>query len=209
MNNMKRVKESLNPSMITRPDVNTIPLDELINGIDRQLEKIVGSELGKDMDSVGWEKASERLQSQFIRFVLENTIFALPLSSALEIGNRPNITPLPNLPGWILGISNIRGEIVSFVNLKAFLGIPASEILLEKHFVIVHHHDMKIGIIVDRVLGIISLDQIDADIQSSPYREGEIASYISGVAFSGEQLLNILAIDRLLSSPRLTDFTDD
>jgi chemotaxis signal transduction protein len=181
----------------------------LIGEIDRQLEKIAGPELIKDENSEVWQRASTRLQNQFIRFSMENTIFALPLSSALEIGHRPNITPLPNLPGWILGISNIRGEIISFVNLKSFLGIPSSGTQVEKRFVIIHNHEMKIGIIVDKLLGIISLDRIDSDIQSSPYREGEIANYISGVALSGEQLLNILAIDKLMSSPRLTDFKND
>ncbi len=65
---------------------------------------------------------------------------------------------------------------------------------------------MKVGIIVDRVMGILSLDQIDADLQKTPYREGEIANYILGVAVSGKSLTNILAIDKLLSSPRMTGF---
>ena len=209
MDNMNKSEKNLNSSTKNRPDINTPPLDELIGEIDRQLEKIAGPELGKDENPEAWQRASTRLQNQFIRFSMENTIFALPLSSALEIGHRPNITPLPNLPGWILGISNIRGEIISFVNLKSFLGIPSSGTQVEKRFVIIHNHEMKIGIIVDKLLGIISLDQIDSDIQSSPYREGEIANFISGVALSGEQLLNILAIDKLMSSPRLTDFKND
>jgi chemotaxis signal transduction protein len=209
MDNMNRSEINVYSSAKTRPDINTLPLDELIGRIDRQLEEIAGPELGTVVDSQVWERASTHLQNQFIRFAMENTIFALPLSSALEIGHRPNMTPLPNLPGWILGISNVRGEIISFINLKAFLGIPSPGTQVGNRFVIIHNHDMKVGIIVDKILGIISLDRIDSDIQSSPYREGEIANYISGVAFSGEQLLNILAIDRLLSSPRLTDFKDD
>lgn len=209
MDNMNRSETNLKPPAKTRPDKNTLPLDELIDGIDRQLEEITGSESGKDVDSGVWKKASTRLQNQFIQFAMENTVFALPLSSALEIGHRPNITPLPNLPGWILGISNVRGEIISFVNFKAFLGIPSSGIQVENRFVIIHNHDMKVGILVDKIMGIISLDRIESDIKSSPYREEEIANYISGVAFSGEQLLNILAVDRLLSSPRLTEFKGD
>jgi purine-binding chemotaxis protein CheW len=209
MNNMKRFEENINLPAKTRPDVNTLSLDELIGGIDKQLEKIAGPELGKDMNSQVWERATTHLQNQFIRFALENTVFALPLSSALEIGHRPNITRLPNLPDWVLGISNVRGEIISFVNLKAFLGIPSSGAQVENRFVIIHNHEMKVGIIVDQIMGIVSLDRIDTDIQSSPYREGEIANYISGVSFAGEQLLNILAIDKLLSSPRLTDFEDN
>jgi chemotaxis signal transduction protein len=65
---------------------------------------------------------------------------------------------------------------------------------------------MKVGIIVDRIMGILSLDQIDADLQKNPYREGEIANYILGVTVSGERLTNILDVDKLLSSPRMTGF---
>ena len=209
MNNMNRSKNIICSSGKSLPDTGALPLDKLIGSIDRQLEDMAAPELGTDVEARIWEGSSTRLQNQFIRFAMENTIFALPLSSALEIGHRPNITPLPNLPGWILGISNVRGEIISFVNLKEFFGIPSTGTQIGNRFVIIHNHNMKIGIIVDKILGIISLDRIDSDIQSSPYREGEIAHYISGVAFSGEQLLNILAIDKLLSSSRLTDFQDD
>jgi chemotaxis signal transduction protein len=68
---------------------------------------------------------------------------------------------------------------------------------------------MKVGIIVDRILGILALNQIDSDLQNSPYREGEIANYIFGVAVSGENLTNILDIDKLLSSPRMTVFKEN
>jgi chemotaxis signal transduction protein len=60
--------------------------------------------------------------------------------------------------------------------------------------------------IVDRIMGILFLDQIDVDLQNSPYREGEIANYILGVAVSGEELTNILDTDKLLTSPRMAGF---
>jgi chemotaxis signal transduction protein len=70
----------------------------------------------------------------------------------------------------------------------------------------VHNQNTKVGMIVDRIMGILFLDEIDADFQSSPYREGEIANYILGVAVSEEKLTNILDIDKLLSSPRMVGF---
>jgi len=132
------------------------------------------------------------LKDQYILLALEKTLFALPLSSALEIGRRPEITPLPNLPNWVLGISNIRGEIISFINLKAFLGISAIGAKVGRRFLIIHNQGMKVGIIVDRIMGIIALDQIDSDLQNSPHREGEIANYILGAAVSGENLTSML-----------------
>ncbi len=110
-------------------------------------------------------------------------MLALPLSSALEIiGHQPDITPLPNLPDWILGISNIRGEIISVIDLKAFFGLSRKQSETSKRVIIVHNQDMKAGIIVDKIMGIFSLDQKGINnVRISPYEKGEISSYISDV----------------------------
>lgn len=183
-----------------------LSLGELIAEIDVTTGVPIAGDSNKKEISNAPERTPASLQEQFIQFSLEKTLFALPLSSALEIGRRPDITPLPNLPGWVLGISNIRGEIVSFLSLKSFLGIPSSAIGGERRFLIIHNKAIKVGMVVDRIMGILSLDQIDRDLRKSPYHEGEIANYISGVAVSEKSMTNILAVDALLSSPRMTDF---
>ena len=186
-------------------DSTSPALSEVIAEIDRAAGRIAtpGPEENKeDAKLVG---GIESRSSQFIQFTLESTFFALPLSNALEIGHRPEIAPLPNLPKWILGISNVRGEIISFVNLKAFLKISSSGVRGERRFIIIYNHDMKVGIAVDQTPGILSMDKINYDIQSSPYRQGEFVKYIKGVALAGESIINILDTDRLLSGLRITD----
>lgn len=189
---------------VTGQDGSILSLDDLIAEIDLETGTLSIHDLSGDENSLNSFKEPVTLQEQFLMFVLEEAFFALPLSSALETGRGPDITPLPNLPSWVLGISNIRGEIISFISLKAFLGIPSTSTKMERGFLIIHNQEIKVGIVVDRVAGILSLDQIDNDIQKSPYRDGEIANYILGVAVSGKNLTNILAIDKLLSSPRMT-----
>jgi purine-binding chemotaxis protein CheW len=202
-------KEGIRSWDQTEPERSPLPLNRLIAEIDREIGGTVSPESPKEAGSRKPEGASDRLQHQFILFALESTLFALPLSSALEIGHRPDITPLPNLPPWVMGISNIRGEIISFVNLKAFLGIPFTAQKGDERFIIIHNQRLKTGMIVDGIRGIVVLDRIEHDIQKSPYRQGDIARYISGVAVSGENLMNILDIDRLLSSKRMNSFNAD
>lgn len=206
METINQNEEDDSRSIATSQDQTILSLDELVAEID--IETALPFDFAATNEDIApkYDEIQTSLQNQYILLALEKTRFALPLSSAQEIGRRPDITPLPNLPNWVLGISNIRGEIVSFVNLKAFLGISSSGTKLERRFLIIQKQDMKVGIIVDRIIGIISLSQIDADLQSSPYRDGEIAKYISGVAISGENLTNILDIDKLLSCPRMTAF---
>jgi purine-binding chemotaxis protein CheW len=202
-------EESFNPIAEAEKNQTTLSLDELIAEIDNEIGN--PSAIVRSEEEISTEPiiTPTSFQNQFILFALEKTLFALPLASATEIGRRPDITPLPNLPNWVLGISNVRGEIISFIDLKAFFGISTTRTKLERRFLIIHNQDMKVGIIVDRIMGILSLEQIDADLQNSPYREGEIANYILGVAVSGENLTNILDVHKLLSCARMTGFKEN
>ena len=209
METINKSEEVSIPPAIAGHDQALLSLKDLIAEIDS--ETAVPFDPGRTKEEISPESVGMQpsLQNQYILLALEKTLFALPLSGALEIGRRPDITPLPNLPNWVLGISNIRGEIISFINLKAFFGISSTGSKVGRRFLILHHQSMKVGIIVDRIMGILSLDPKGADLQNSPYREGEMANYILGVAVSGENLTNILDIDKLLSSPRMTGFKEN
>ena len=196
------------PSIAGR-DQTILSLNDLIAEIDSETAIPIDSGGKKEEPSFVPDGMQVSLQNQYIQLALEKTLFALPLSRALEVGRRPDITPLPNLPHWMLGISNVRGEIISFINLKAFFGISSTGTKVERRFLIIQNQDTKVGITVDRIMGILSLEQIDADLQNSPYREGEIANYILGVAVSGGSLTNILDVDKLLSSSRMTGFKEN
>jgi len=209
MDTLNKYENGISPVQKTSMDLTSPALNEVIAEIDREAGRITtpGPEENKEEGKLvgGIESRS----SQFIQFTLEGTFFAIPLSNALEIGHRPEIAPLPNLPKWILGISNVRGEIISFVNLKDFLRIPSSGVKGERRFIIIYNHDMKAGIAVDKTPGIFSMDRINYDIQSSPYRQGEFVKYIKGVTLAGESIINILDTDRLLSALRITDSEAD
>ena len=209
METINKPEERTNWSASADRVQNVLSLNKLIAKID--IETVDPFAPGKEKEELAIKLDGKYtpLQNQYILLRLEKDFFALPLSSALEVGRRPDITVLPNLPNWVLGISNVRGEIVSFINLKAFFGIPSTMTKTDRRFLIIQNHDMKVGIIVDRIMGILSLNQIDADLQKSPYREGEIANYILGVTVSGKRLTNILDIDKLLSSPRMTGFREN
>ena len=178
-------------------------LGELVAEIDRETAKATDGEPGQESAPKGLGEVRGR---QYIRFTLGDTLLGIPLSSGLEIGHLPDITPLPNLPDWVLGISNIRGEIVSIVDLKGFFGWPSRGPERGSRFIVMHNKDIKVGIMVDGIRGILSLDRINADIQDSPFLRGETSSYVLGFVVSEEQALYILDTDKLLSSPRMTSF---
>jgi purine-binding chemotaxis protein CheW len=193
------------PETSLEEDADTAPLEELISELDGKIGQTLDSNRkeGEEIVKPGDQQSDDH--GKYVRFLLDDIFMAIPLFSALEVGHRPDITPLPNLPDWVLGISNIRGEIVSVLDLKRFFGRSSPGASRGSHLIIIHNQDLKVGIIVDSIMGIISLDGQETDVQPNPYRSGEISSFLSGVVVSGEKLLNILDVDRLLAHPRMTD----
>jgi len=195
-----------------------LPLDELIATIDRETERAVDAEAPESVKIKPPPALNKPGTRQYIKFFLNNIVLCLPLANALEIGRQPAITPLPNLPCWIFGVSNIRGEIVSMVDLKGFFEMPSRPIQSGRRFIIAHHQNMKVGLLVDRIAGILSLDQLGADIQANPYQSEDmdttlhrsrLVSLITGVISSGDELINILDITGLLLSSRMNAFQED
>jgi len=190
-------------------------LDELITTIDRETERAVDVEVpeaAKIKQPPALNKPGTR---QYIKFFLNNIVLCLPLANALEIGRQPAITPLPNLPCWIFGVSNIRGEIVSMVDLKGYFEMPSRPIQSGHRFIIACHQNIKVGLLVDRIAGILSLDQLGATIQANPYQSEDtdasmqmsrLVSFITGIISSGDELINVLDIAGLLLSPRMNAF---
>ena len=203
---IKKKENRINSLQNPPVDLNPQTLDEVITEIDRAVLRFAASESDEKTSESIPAETDKSQKTQFILFTLENTFFAIPLTSALEIGHRPEIVPLPNLPDWVLGISNVRGEIISFVDLKAFWGIPSSETKAERRFVILYNQVMKVGIVVDETPGILSMDEMNMDIQDSPYRQGEFIKFIIGVTISEKNIINVLDTDKLLSSHGIADW---
>ena len=192
-----------------------LSLDELIATIDRETELAVDAEAPEAVKIKQPPTLNKPGTRQYIKFFLNNIVLCLPLANALEIGRQPAITPLPNLPHWVFGVSNIRGEIVSMVDLKGFFEMSSPPIQSGRRFIIACHQNMKVGLLVDRIAGILSLDHLGAAIQANPYQSEDtdatsqmsrLVSFITGVISSGDELINILDIAGLLLSPRMNAF---
>jgi len=111
------------------------------------------------------------------------------------------------VPDWVPGVANLRGEIISMVDLRAFLGMErvgyrqASRMLVAQ----ASQEDMTTGLVVDRVNGIryLSADRIGEP--TAPI-EDQVTPYLDGVYEHDEHLLVVLNLDRLLLSPEMQQF---
>ena len=200
-------EEQRNQSSLSSKSGSKTDLRELILRIEGEIERRTSPEYAETGEGLGTIESAIFAEKQYIKFYLGTIPLVVPITSALEIGRLPEITALPNLPAWILGISNIRGEIVSIVDMKGFLEWPAQKQNRNPHFIILHNKEMKAGCIVDRIMGIVSLNEGDAALEEGRHEksaeEVKLEPYISEVSASEAETLYVLDVDKLLSDPRM------
>jgi len=137
---------------------------------------------------------------EVLRFQLSSENYALETRFIREVYHLTQFTPLPGTPPFVLGIINLRGEIISVVDLKKFFSLPAKGLGELNKVIIVRDKNMEFGVLADAVLevGRLSLD----DIQPAPPTVTGIGSqYLRGVTSEG---LIILDIQSVLDDERLT-----
>ncbi|HXG65917.1 MAG TPA: chemotaxis protein CheW, partial [Blastocatellia bacterium] len=120
---------------------------------------------------VAEEAASEVSRPEFLRgqgkhiiFSLTGKRYAVPIRNVVEVGELSNLTPVPNVPHWVRGVTNLRGDIISVVDFRAFLGI-GQELRPELGSMIVVRAlegDLTTALLVDRDLGMttVSAEQL-------------------------------------------------
>lgn len=137
-------------------------------------------------------------------FSLNDESFAIPLHSVKELIGVPNITPVPDSPKFFKGIFNLRGKVISVIDLRKKMGLE--EVAFKKlktSIVIADVHGLTIGAIVDEVLEVVGYreDEIDREISISS-SVGE--DLITGVAKKGDEKLAILLdISKILNTNEL------
>lgn len=142
-----------------------------------------------------------------VLFVLNETRYAVPMENVLELQRLPRITPLPSVPAWLRGVTNLRGEVLSIVDLRSLLGLPAADTQVSQRLVVVRSmlEEIATGWIVDQVIGMRRLATEDLQ-PSSTLTTGASSRFVSGLVEYDGHPIAVLDVNRILSSPEMRQF---
>ncbi|HAE39987.1 MAG TPA: chemotaxis protein CheW [Candidatus Riflebacteria bacterium] len=122
--------------------------------------------------------ASELLE--IIVFSLGGENYGIESVFVREVYPLRDFTPLPGVPSFVLGIINVRGQILSIVNLKIFFGLPEKGLGQLNKMIILRNEYMEFGILADEIIGTKVI--LQKAIQTSvPTITGIGATYLKGV----------------------------
>ena len=142
--------------------------------------------------------------SQFLTFQLGDELYGVDILRVQEIKGYTAVTKIPNTPPHIKGVLNLRGTIVPIIELRTKFGMPTIEYTLFTVIVVVVIQEKIMGLIVDAVSDVLNIDR--KDIQPPPQFGAKVdVGFLRGIGKSGEKLVALLDMDRLLSGSDLQE----
>ncbi|RKZ28928.1 chemotaxis protein CheW [bacterium] len=132
-----------------------------------------------------------------IMFEIDEERYGFPIDFVREVVEVPKIMPVPETPDFLLGIINLRGEILAVIDTKMRLGLSKTQVDDMSKLIIVESDEHKAGFLVRKLPSVIHIDEekiVDENFSLSPKVD---AKYIAGVV--EEEFLVILRPEKLLS----------
>jgi len=137
--------------------------------------------------------------TEVVEFVLSYEHYGIESLYVQEVTSMKEFTPIPGTPPFVMGIINVRGHIVSIIDIRKYFSLPSSGLSDLNRVIIVEHGPMEMGILADSIAGVrmLTKEQIH---HSLPTLNDARAEYIKGVTAEG---LILLDMDKLLSDSKL------
>ncbi len=135
---------------------------------------------------------------QWVTFRLENEKYGIKVMQVQEVLRVTDIAPVPGAPDYVLGIINLRGNVVTVLDTRMRFGLPEQETDDNTRIVIIEAENQVVGILVDSVAEVVDLQS--SDIETAPnVGNDESSKYIQGVSSLENELLILVDVNKLLT----------
>ena len=136
---------------------------------------------------------------QMIIFDIGTEKFGIKITRIHEINRMTENTELPDTSEYFAGIINLRGDIISVVDLRRRFSLSVVENTDNTRIIVVEYNQQDVGLIVDAVSEVLHINK--EDIEDPPKSMVGIKNdYLTGVVKVDENIINILDLDNLLAS---------
>ena len=136
--------------------------------------------------------------NKYLIFRLGDEEHAVPLLSVREVSSLRPIRPVPETPVHFLGVTNLRGSVISVISLCTKLGLVSSGPDSAKAILVFDLSGTTVGVQVDEVVSVTTIGEADIE------REGHVslpicADYLVGIAKDRDRLITIIDLSTLLA----------
>jgi purine-binding chemotaxis protein CheW len=145
------------------------------------------------------EKELSQSPLEVVEFLLASERYGIELTYISEIHALTDFTPLPGTPAFILGLTNVRGRILSVIDIKKLFDLPEKGLTDLNKVIVVRTHQMELGILADAVVGVRTIARNEFRT-SLPTLTGIRAEYLKGITKDPSVVLDV---EKILSDQKI------
>lgn len=148
--------------------------------------------------SLSKSKVSDDPILQWVTFHLSGETYGVNVMQVQEVLRYTEIAPVPGAPSYVLGIINLRGNVVTVIDTRHRFGLDPGDMTDNTRIVIIEAEKHVVGILVDSVAEVVYLRQ--SEIESAPnVGNEESAKFIQGVCHKNNELLILIELNKLIT----------
>jgi len=145
------------------------------------------------------EQANLSSGIELLTFQVGGQEYAIDIMSVREIRGWSNATPLPHAPDFVRGVINLRGTVLTIVDLADRLGMGKTEASERNVIIVVQAEKETVGLLVDAVSDILAINKFE--LQAPPEMSADNDhSYVSSLIIAEDRMIRILSISAALPS---------
>ena len=138
-------------------------------------------------------------ETHIVGFQVGRETYGIPITSLHEIVRVPEITAVPDAPDYVEGVINLRGKIVSVVDLRKRFGKPAGAPDRHNRILVVAHRGRLAGMIVDAASEVIKIPESEIESAPAMMQEGGLDCVVGLGKYHG-RLIILLDINKVLAA---------
>lgn len=141
---------------------------------------------------------------QYVTFQLDHETYGINVMQIQEVLRYTEIAPVPGAPDYVLGIINLRGNVVTVIDTRKRFGLIEAELSDNSRIVVIEVDNQVVGILVDSVAEVVYLKQSEMETAPNVGNE-ESAKFIQGVCNKNGELIILVEFEKLMSEEEWSD----
>ncbi len=137
------------------------------------------------------------LPERCVSFTLDGECFGVDVLQVREVLNRPELTSVPGAKQFCVGVINLRGRILTVMDLRRLLGLPDFDAEHSEHLLVVEHKGRMIGLIVDTVGDVLNLNP---EAETTEHTRGRDVPDVMKMVHHGDRFIALLDLNLLLEN---------
>ena len=147
--------------------------------------------------SEGAEKSIEAM-TQWVTYMLEGEKYGIDVMLVKEVLRNIEIAPVPGAPDYVLGIINLRGNVVTVIDTRTRFGLPQKEVDDNSRVIVIETEEQSVGILVDAIAEVADIPKSEIEVTPNVGND-DSSKYIMGVYSGKGSLIILVEIAKLLS----------